>query len=288
MRPISFAKMQATGNDFVLISDDGTDRNWAELARAMCHRHFGVGADGLLLVAHSQTADCSMRMFNPDGSEAEACGNGTRCVAKYVLDKGLVGEPRSELTIETIAGMRHVEPEVTNEKISQLKVGMGTPLFRPEEIPLSTDPQFEATPVMDYPLSVGERELALTFVSMGNPHAVYFTQAPVIQFPLADIGPRVEYHPLFPQRANFELAKVLGRGEIEMRVWERGAGETLSCGSGACAVAVAAQLHNYVDTKVDIILPGGTLTIEWDGAGDVTLSGPVDTVFAGEWITRGE
>lgn len=287
MQSISFVKMQATGNDFVLIHTHDMDQDWSELARAMCQRHFGIGSDGLLLVSSSHVADCSLHMFNPDGSEAEACGNGIRCVAKYVIDEGQVNLQHKQLAIETIAGIRRVDPLTVDGKVDQVQVRMGKPHFNPEEIPLSISHKNRGNgPITDYPISISDGELALTFISMGNPHAVCFSETSVSEFPLKKVGPSVEHHHLFPQRTNFELANVLNRREIEARVWERGVGETLSCGTGACAIAVAAQLHNYVDREVDILLPGGTLTIDWDGdgTGEVMLSGPVRTVYAGEWV----
>jgi diaminopimelate epimerase len=167
---------------------------------------------------------------------------------------------------------------------------MGTPHFRAEDIPVIIDSpkkgrgEVDIMPILDYPLTIAGRDLPLSFVSMGNPHAVSFLSQPVADFPLAEIGPQVENHPIFPERVNFEIARVLNRNKIEARVWERGAGETLSCGSGACAIAVIAKLKGYTDDKVDIMLPGGNLTIKWDGAGEVYLSGPVEEVFTGEWL----
>jgi diaminopimelate epimerase len=206
-----------------------------------------------------------MVMFNADGSEAQICGNGLRCLVKYAADRGLVGN-KEKVTIETIAGLR--QAKVTRQKgiVSNIQVGMGKP-------------EFEAAKI---PVAVEGRELRLSFVGMGNPHAVYFQQQPPAEFPLANIGPIVEKHKLFPKRVNFEVARVISRKLIEMRVWERGVGETLACGSGACAVAVAAQLLGYADNPVSIKLPGGTLRTEWSRGGEVLLSSAAEIVFDGE------
>jgi len=285
---MKFTKLQATGNDFILIYARNIDQDWSKLARGMCHRHCGIGADGLLLVIPSNAADLRMRMFNPDGSEAEVCGNGLRCFAKYVVDRGIAA--RQNLTVETIAGTRTIQASISQGKVSHAKVNMGTPRFKAEDIPVLIEKQQKSrgevgiTPILDYPLTIDKRKFALSFVSMGNPHAVNFLSNPVADFSLSEIGPQVENHPMFPERVNFEIARVLNRSKIEARVWERGAGETLSCGSGACAITVIARLKGYTDNIVDIMLPGGNLTMTWDGVGEVYLSGPVEEVFTGEWL----
>jgi len=274
-RAVRFAKLQATGNDFVLVEAGGQERDWGRLAGAMCQRRFGIGADGLVVVQSSPTVGLRMRIFNPDGSEAEVCGNGLRCFARYVTERGLAPGDQ-EMTVHTMAGTRTVKllPD------GRFQVDMGEPAFEPATIPV--DIAVDIIPVLDYPVMVDDTELLLTFVSMGNPHGVCFLDD-VDGFPLARVGPIVEHDRLFPQRLNFEIARVSSRRRISMRVWERGAGETLSCGSGACAVAVAAQLHGYVDSPVDVVLPGGRLTLEWPGAGAVRLSGGAEFVFVGEW-----
>jgi diaminopimelate epimerase len=253
----------------------------------MCDRHFGIGADGLIFVEDSNIANVKMRIFNPDGSEAEICGNGLRCVAKYAIEKGILGNMSLRakqnnlcLAIETLSGIRKAKAYMSGNKVNRVEVNMGKPHFQPEQIPVTG--QVDIIPISHYPLIVGERKLSLSLISMGNPHAVSFLSEPVADFPLTELGPEVESHPVFPQRTNFEVARVLTPGKIEARVWERGVGETLACGSGACAIAVAAQLLNYVDSPVDIILKGGTLSVSWDGAGEVLLSGPVEEVFRGE------
>ena len=343
---MKFSKFQATGNDFILVDARNMERDWAKLAQTMCDRHFGVGADGLILVQNSSYCDLKMRIFNPDGSEAETCGNGLRCLAKYAIEKGIYqpacpSEPfacchsegakrlknlaqdklREEsrdpslplgVTIEALSGMRQAKAYMLGNKVSRVEVSMGTPQFQPEQIPvtLTTDAvaspslpvilsvaknltplrtgSAKQSPVITYQLTANSYQLSVSPLSLGNPHAVSFVSEPVASFPLAEVGPKVERHPLFPQRTNFEIARVLSRGKIEARVWERGVGETLACGSGACAIAVAAQLHNYVGGIVDIILPGGTLAISWDRVGEVLLTGPVEEVFSGEYLTKGE
>lgn len=276
---MNFVKLQGTGNDFILIDARSLERDWAAVARDMCHRHFGVGADGLLLVLPSETADLHLRMFNPDGSEAEACGNGLRCFAKYAVESGLVGS--AEFMVETLAGTRSVRTQAEKG----VQVAMGIPTFDPTAIPVVVErrDKQDPTPVLDYPITIGDSELRISCVSMGNPHAVCFLNEPITDFPLAEVGPRVEHHHMFPNRVNFAVANVISQNEIRARVWERGAGETLSCGSGACAIAVTAQSKGLIDNRVDIGLPGGTLTVDWNGVGEVLLSGPAEVVFYGVW-----
>jgi len=276
---MNFIKLQATGNDFVLIDARRMKCDWSALAKAMCDRNFGVGADGLLLILPSKVADFYMRMFNPDGSEAEACGNGLRCAARYAKESGLARG--AEIRIETPAGIKRLQ---TRGRKS-IQVAMGKPILAPSAIPVIVERKgARATaPVIDYPLAIGKMKLKITCVSIGNPHAVCFLDQPVADFPLAEVGPKVEHHPMFPNRVNFEIVNVLSRSKLRVRVWERGAGETLSCGTGACAIAVAARLKKLTDNPVDIILPGGTLTVDWDGRGEVLLSGPAEVVFEGKW-----
>ena len=207
---MNFDKLQATGNDFILIDAREREHDWSRLATAICDRRFGVGADGLLLLFTSKAADFGMRMFNPDGSEAEVCGNGLMCFTKYVVDRGLADA--QELEVETVAGIRKVKPYAVDGLVKQVQVDMGMPRFRPEEIPLSID-KVDIIPVLDYPIAIGDIKLLLSFVSMGNPHAVCFIKEPVAYFPLTELGPSVEYHPIFPQRTNFEVVNILSRGK---------------------------------------------------------------------------
>jgi len=286
---MKFSKLQATGNDFILVDARTAEVEWSKLARAICDRHFGVGADGLILAQDSTIADLKMRIFNSDGSEAEVSGNGLRCFIKYAIEKGMVGKMSSQarqsnrsLTIETLSGVRKVMAYMSGNKVTRVEVNMGLPRFQPEQIPVKV--KVDIIPILDYPSMIDEKKLNLSLLSMGNPHAVSFLSQSIADFPLAEMGPKVERHPMFPQRTNFEVARVLNRGKIEARVWERGVGETLACGSGACAIAVVAQLLNHVDEQVDIMLTGGILTVSWDRVGEVLLSGPVEEVFTGEWL----
>ncbi|HEX76752.1 MAG TPA: diaminopimelate epimerase [Dehalococcoidia bacterium] len=284
---MNFTKLQAIGNDFIVLDARNMERDWAKLAQDMCHRHFGIGADGLILVMASNAADLKMRILNPDGSEAEVCGNGLICLARYVIGKGIISGSR--LTVETLAGNKTIQAFMPQGKVNRAKVNMGVPLFKAEDIPVVINREesrggVDITPILDYPLNVAGKELALSFVSMGNPHAVNFLSQPLTKFPLSKVGPEVEKHPMFPERVNFEVATVLNRKQIKARVWERGAGETLACGSGACAIAVIARVKGYIDNEVDIMLPGGDLAIDWGGVGEVYLTGTVEEVFAGEWL----
>jgi diaminopimelate epimerase len=281
---LKFTKVQGAGNDFVLIEANSVERDWSKLARTMCDRHFGIGGDGLLLVLPSEKADCRMRVFNLDGSEADACGNGLRCVVRYVLEKGLVKPKSKALTVETMAGVRQVK--LSLGKKPTIQVFMGKPILAAHEIPVAlgqgSNP-LDIMSVIDHRLIIDGKKLLLNCVSMGNPHAIHFIDTPVADFPLSEIGPKVEKHRFFPKYVNFEVARLLSRKTIEARVWERGVGETLACGSGACAIVVMARLHDFTEGKVDIILPGGTLNVEWDGKSEVLLSGPAEMVFSGEW-----
>jgi diaminopimelate epimerase len=286
---MNFAKLQGAGNDFVLVETGDIGCDWAKLAVAMCNRRFGVGADGLLLLLPSEAADVGMRIFNADGSEAEACGNGLRCLVRYARDRGLVAGGASEVSIETVAGVRSARIRGKSDGAPEIQVSLGAPRFRAEDIPVSLgkDPGLvDIKSMLGYTVTVENRELGLNLVSMGNPHAVHFVEQPVADFPLAQLGPGVGHHGVFPKRANFEVARVLSREEIEARVWERGVGETLACGSGAAAVAVAAQLHGWVGRSVAVRLPGGVLSVAWDGLGEVFLGGPAEIVFTGKWLAE--
>ncbi len=281
---MNFTKLQGAGNDFILVEGSEVDPDWPQMAVAMCDRHFGIGADGLLVLLPSHLADFQMHIFNADGSEAEACGNGLRCLAKYVIDMGLANTGAQEILVETVAGIRKVKIYRARGKLTKIQAGMGKPKLGAKDIPVVIEPGLvDIKPMLSYFITIGGRELLLNFVSMGNPHAIYFGQHPVSDFPLSQLGPEIEQHKIFPNRVNFEVANVISRQQIEARVWERGVGETLACGSGACAVAVAAQLLGYIDNKVDIKLPGGTLEVEWGKIGEVLLGGPAEIVFTGEW-----
>jgi diaminopimelate epimerase len=285
---MEFTKMQGAGNDFILVEDSSLSRDWATVAVKMCHRHFGIGGDGLLLVKIRDKTNLEMRIFNSDGSEAEACGNGLRCVVRYALERGITSADSGAISVDTRAGIRKARINKKANSRHQIQVAMGLPEFRPEKIPVV----ISATNTLNIKIpfkqivSVLGREILLHFVSMGNPHAVYFWDKDVADFPLAELGPKVEHHEMFTNRVNFEVARLISRREIEARVWERGAGETLACGTGACAIAVTAQQLGYTDNQVDIRLPGGTLNIEWNGSGEVLLGGPAEIVFTGNWPDR--
>jgi diaminopimelate epimerase len=281
---MDFIKMHGTGNDFVMLDADADDRDWSALAIAMCDRHFGVGSDGIIVALPSAASDLRMRMFNPDGSEAEMCGNGIRCLAKHAVEAGLARTRDGAITIETLAGDLRCELQEHDGAIVRVRVAMGHPRFQPAEIPVLAN---GAGPLQDFAVEVDAQTFPVTCVSMGNPHAVCFTEIPVAAFSLAQIGPRIEHHPAFPRRVNFEIVNVVERGRVRARVWERGAGETLACGTGACAIGVAARLAGFSDRSTEVNLPGGALLIEWDGAGEVYLSGPATEVFRGEWLPAG-
>ncbi len=275
-----FVKMQGTGNDFLLVEAAGGEHDWGELARAMCDRHYGVGADGLMLVLPSQEADVRMRLFNADGSEAEVSGNGVRCLVKYAVERGLARPYDRRVQVEAGSGVLEAEVFGDEGRIERVRLSMGAPRFAPEEVPVVTD---MAPPIVDMPLEVEGQTLAVTCLSMGNPHAVLFVDGPVDEYPLGDIGPKIEHHSAFPERVNFGVARVLSRERMELRVWERGVGETLACGSGSSAAMLAAHQKGLVGETVDINQPGGPLTVEWGGRGEVYLTGPAEFVFEGEW-----
>jgi diaminopimelate epimerase len=297
---MKFTKMQGAGNDYIYIDardqdardqdardQDARDQNqdWPSLSRQMSDRHFGIGGDGIILILDSEVADLKMRMFNADGSEGEMCGNGIRCFAKYAVDHRIVSPPPQALNIDTLAGIRQVVPVYQGRKITGARVSMGVPTFAPEGIPVVLDPALvgQPGPVLNYPVNPGEFRLMMSFVSMGNPHAVTFLDRPVKGFPLHQVGPLLEHDPMFPRRVNFEIVNRQDERHLTARVWERGSGETMACGTGACAIAAASRLLGYTGEKVDITLPGGTLTVDWDGEGEIYLSGPAEEVFSGEW-----
>ncbi|HET6614945.1 MAG TPA: diaminopimelate epimerase [Dehalococcoidia bacterium] len=277
---MDFVKLHGTGNDFVVLDARGLDRDWPSLATAMCDRHFGIGGDGLILAAPSERADVRMRIFNADGSEAEMSGNGMRCLVKFAVEAGIVTPNNDEFDVETDAGVLRVRITTRDGRVTSVREGMGKPRLDPRDIPVAIE---AAPPVRSFDLQVDGLMLPVTPVSMGNPHAVYFQDADVESYPLHDVGPLVEHHALFPKRTNFEVVRMLGRDRAEMRVWERGVGETLSCGSGASATMVAARLRGIADDALELRVPGGILHLEWDGEGEVILTGPVEESFRGTW-----
>ena len=276
---MKFTKMQGLGNDYVYVNClKETIADPPALAKKISDRHFGVGSDGLIMINPSDKADFEMEMYNADGSRAEMCGNGIRCVAKYVYDYGLTDKTR--ISVETLAGIKYLDLTVENGKVSLVRVDMGRPILEPENIPV----QAEGSWVVDEPLTVDGKEYRMTCVSMGNPHAVIFVDQDVRELPLEQIGPSFESHERFPKRINTEFARVLDRRTVEMRVWERGSGETLACGTGTCATAVACVLNGLTEDEITVHLLGGDLYIKWDREKDtVYMTGPAETVFDGEW-----
>ena len=276
---MKFVKMHGAGNDYVYI--DGfqeTIDDPAALAIEVSNRNFGIGSDGLILILPSERADIKMRMFNSDGSEAEMCGNGVRCVAKYAYDHGLV--TMDVITVETGAGVLTLQlyPNASG-RIAKVRVNMGLPRLTRGEIPLTGDP---AAQVVNVPLTILDRTFAITCVSMGNPHCVIFVDD-VENFPVEKYGALIEQHPLFPRRTNVEFVEVRSRGEVRQRTWERGAGETLACGTGASAVVVAGVLTGRTERVIKNVLSGGELELEWSADGPVYMTGPAVEVFSGEY-----
>lgn len=274
---MKFTKMQGLGNDYVYVDCTRQELSDPEkTARIVSDRHFGIGSDGLILICPSDKADFEMRMYNADGSRGEMCGNGIRCVAKYVYDYGLTDQ--TAISVETLGGIKYLDLTVEHGKVSLVKVDMGTPILEPSRIPVAAS----GTRVVDEPLEVEGKVYHMTCVSMGNPHAVIFMDD-VAGLDLEKIGPSFENHERFPNRVNTEFVKVLDQNTVEMRVWERGSGETLACGTGACAVAVASILNGYTEDQVTVRLLGGDLEIFWDRAEDkVYMTGPAKVVFDGE------
>ena len=274
---MKFTKMQGTGNDYILIQDfERRVVRAAALARRMCQQHFGVGADGLILILKSRRADFKMRIFNPDGSEAEMCGNGIRCLGKLVYERRLTR--KKELTIETAAGIRTLRLLVRKGKVFRVAVNMGRPGLEREAIPILG----QGSPVLAQRITSLGKTFSATCLSMGNPHCVIFVKR-LAPFPVERFGPVIENLPIFPQRTNVEFARVLNRGEVEVRIWERGVGETLACGTGTSAVAVAGVLTGRTDRKIHIHLLGGDLQVDFRADGCVYLAGPANIVFQGEW-----
>jgi diaminopimelate epimerase len=276
---VKFVKMHGLGNDFVVVNnleEKLPEDRLPDLARKWCDRHFGVGADGLILVDPSRVANFRMRIFNPDGSEPQMCGNGIRCFAKYVYDRRMHGE--SHLKVETLAGVLELKLTVNAKKVEQVRVDMGEPILDRKRIPMRGE---GPSPVIGEKLQAAGRKFDITGVSMGNPHCVIFVEN-VEQFPVEKIGPEIETHKLFPQRTNVEFVETINRETLKMRVWERGAGITLACGTGACASAVASSLNGLTGRSVTVRLPGGDLLIEWIGDNRVYMTGPAEEAFEGE------
>ena len=276
-KPMKFTKMHGIGNDYVYVNCfEESVKNPAEVSKFVSDRHFGIGSDGLILISPSAIADFRMNIYNADGSQAEMCGNGIRCVAKYVYDYGLTD--KTEISVETLAGIKYLRLQVENGKVANVEVNMGAPILEPKEIPVAV----EESPVVNVPVEVKGKIYHMTCVSMGNPHAIIFMKN-VKDLDIAAIGPYFENHTVFPKRTNTEFVEVLDRNTVNMRVWERGSDETLACGTGACATTVACILNDKTENEVTVHLLGGDLKIRWDReANQVYMTGPATVVFDGE------
>lgn len=278
---MKFTKMHGAGNDYVYVNCfEETVFDAPKISRIVSDRHFGVGADGLILICPSKIADFRMDIYNADGSQAEMCGNGIRCVGKYVYDHGCT--KNENITIETLAGIKHLKLKIENGVCTGAQVDMGIPVLEPEMIPVKWQEHFTIAPIISKELEIDGISYKVTCVSMGNPHAVIFTDD-VEKIDLEKIGPKFENHTYFPSCINTEFVSIIDKCHLRMRVWERGSGETLACGTGACAVLVAAVLNNLANREAEIILNGGNLNIKWDEESDhVFMEGPAVEVFTGE------
>lgn len=274
---MKFTKMEGLGNDYIYVNCfQETVEHPEEIAVRYSDRHFGIGSDGLILICPSDIADFRMVMYNADGSQAEMCGNGIRCVGKYVYDYGLTR--KTDISVETLAGIKYLNLLVTDGTVEQVTVDMGAPILDAEQIPVT----FSKTQVINEPILVNQTEYHMTCVSMGNPHAVVFVDG-VKDIPLEKLGPLFENHQLFPKRINTEFVEIINDSEVNMRVWERGAGETLACGTGACASTIACILNQKTKDEIVLHLLGGDLKVKWDGAvNKVYMTGPAKVVFDGE------
>lgn len=275
---MKFTKMQGLGNDYLYINCFEEEvENLSELSIKMSDRHFGIGSDGIILIMPSDVADFKMRIFNADGSEAEMCGNGIRCFGKYVYDNGLTD--KSVTLVETLAGIKVLDMTMREGKVELIKVDMGEPELYAPKVPVNTEKERFVSEEID----IDEQVLKVTCVSMGNPHAVTYVDD-IRGLKIEEIGPKIERHKLFPRRINTEFVNVVGRNLLEMRVWERGSGETLACGTGACAVLVSSVLNEFCNRKATVRLLGGDLIIEWNEDNNhVYMTGPAVKVFDGIW-----
>jgi diaminopimelate epimerase len=274
-----FTKMHGAGNDYVYVDcfRNPVPHDPAGLSRAMSDRHFGVGSDGLILICPSDKADARMRMFNADGSEAEMCGNGIRCVAKFLYDHGLVR--KSLLSVETLRGILNLELEIQGGVVRQVRVDMGEPILEASRIPTT----LAGSPPLQTPLALDDSTLHVTCLSMGNPHCIIFVDT-LSDNLVRGVGPRIERHPAFPRRTNVEFVQIHGPEEVTIRVWERGSGETLACGTGACAVVAAGVLTGRTQRRLLAHLPGGDLRLYWSETDNhVYMTGPAVEVFSGDW-----
>lgn len=283
---MKFVKMEGIGNDYVYIDCTKEEiKNTHELAKKVSNRHFGIGSDGLILICNSDRADFKMKMFNSDGSEAEMCGNGIRCVGKFIYDNNL--SKKEELSIETLAGIKKLKLNIQDNKVSTVTVDMGEPILKAQEIPIKDETKFKSNEGIEYNkvnLNIKDVEFEFTCVSMGNPHAITYIEN-TDNFDLEKYGKIVEIDEHFPKKVNAEFIQIIDKNNIKMRVWERGSGETLACGTGACASAVASYLNGLTDRNVNVHLLGGILNIKWNKEDNhIYMTGPATTVFTGEYI----
>ncbi|MBK8559266.1 diaminopimelate epimerase [Candidatus Amarobacter glycogenicus] len=273
-------KMHGAGNDYVYTLPRHDRDDWDEIARKISDRHFGIGSDGLILGLKSDKADMRMRMFNADGSEAEMCGNGIRCLVKFAVEEGFLPRDAETVSVETLGGIKVLQLFREGGEITSARVDMGPPNFSPASLPASVE---GSGPIVDLPVVVDGMDLKLTLVSMGNPHAIHYIDYDPAAFPLERVGPLVENHHLFPRRTNFQVVQVLGKGEVKHRVWERGTGITLASGTSASAVCAASRMRGFTGDRVIDHMPGGDLVLEWDGKGSVFMTGPAVRVFDTDW-----
>jgi diaminopimelate epimerase len=273
-------KMHGAGNDYVYTLPERERDDWEEMARKISDRHFGIGSDGLIIGLKSDIADMRMRMWNADGSEAEMCGNGIRCLVKFAVEEGFLPKDADNVSVETLGGIKILQLFREDGVITSARVDMGPPNFAPGSLPANVE---GPGPVVDLPLTVDGTELKLTLASMGNPHAIHYIDHDPDVFPLERIGPLVEHHPLFPRRTNFQVVQVLNQGEVKHRVWERGTGITLASGTSASAVCAASRMRGLTGDRIVDHMPGGDLVLEWDGHGSVFMTGPAVRVFDTEW-----
>lgn len=273
---MKFTKMHGLGNDYVYVNCfEEVVEDPSAVSKKVSDRHFGIGSDGLILIKPSKNADFFMEMYNADGSQAEMCGNGIRCVAKYVYDFGLTD--KTQISIDTLAGVKYLELQVENGKVKTVTVDMGCPILEPKQIPVDSQKEI----FLNETVEVQGKEYQITAVSMGNPHGVIFVED-VKHFPVEAVGSLLEVHSIFPKRANIEFLEVLDRKTANMRVWERGAGETLACGTGTCACVAAAVLNQKMDRSILVHLLGGDLQVEWREDNHIYMTGAAETVFSGE------
>lgn len=277
---MKFVKMHGAGNDYVYVDCTKTElENPGKVSEFVSDRHFGIGSDGLILIKNSDKADFFMEMYNADGSQGKMCGNGIRCVGKFVYDNGLTD--KTMVTIDTLSGIKILELNIEDGKVKTAKVNMGAPILKPEEVPVVIE-GFEGDKVLAYPIALNGKEYQITCVSMGNPHAIVYRNG-IKDMKIEEIGPLFENHKIFPERVNTEFIEVIDRKNLNMRVWERGSGETLACGTGACASLVATVLNGLCDETATLHLLGGDLKITWDReVNTVFMEGPAETVFTGE------